>query len=96
MRLIEIHAELARLLHAVREELPISCDVTLSYDFDTYLEVVVDCPIRHRQLVVDRLSRGVLNGPYDYRFSAVQYSPTDDSARQWVRAAVNLHHDGKR
>lgn len=88
-RLIDVHSALSHLLHACQEEFPFAF-VTLTYDNFVGLQVRVEAPLAKRQLVVDRLNHGVLNGPYDYRFTSVSYRPTCTKPTQEIWATVSL------
>ncbi|QIG68867.1 hypothetical protein EVB71_015 [Rhizobium phage RHph_Y55] len=94
---MDVHSALAHLAFAVRQALePLPVDVKIEWANGTYLAVKVECRGSDKQVVVDRLSHGVLQGSYDYRFS-VSY-PTGGSDTDWitVTAYPNLSHDDKR
>lgn len=90
--LLTLHNALSHLLHAIKLEIPAICGCSLRYTAELYLTVEIEVPIHYRQLVVDRLLHGVLNGDYDYRFKGVRWSPTSTEPRQWISASVDLCH----
>lgn len=93
----ELHTALSRLHFAVIQEFPeLSLDVRVCWAPGLNLYVEIETTERRKQLVVDRLMVGVLNGPYDYRFT-VSY-PTmaaEPYERVWVRGYVQLSRPKK-
>lgn len=81
--LMDVHGALSNLVFAVRQNLePLWTRVHAEWQNGTYLSVVVECRGKNVQEIADRLSHGVLQGDYDYRFS-VSY-PTSVGPNDWV------------
>lgn len=97
-KLLDVHGALSALLFATQKEMePYNVEVELRYRSRIYLEVLIDVPNHKvRQIVVDRLNRGVLWGKYDYRFRLVTHSPNAPDGPQTVSATVDLHHDQRK
>lgn len=96
--LFEVHGALATLLHAVNTELKdLGGWAHIEYHHAIYLRVVIEVRERNKQAVVDRLTHGVLNGPYDYRFR-VSYptSKADPYDRVVVHAYPDMFHDRRK
>jgi len=92
--LMEVHSALSHLTFAVGEALrPLNVGVSAKWDQYTYLSVQVECSERDKQKVVDQLSHGVLQEPYDYRFRCSY--PTGGSPTDWVTVSAypNMTHD---
>lgn len=91
--LLDVHGKLSELVHAVTQEFPeLNLGVVAQWRPGTYLSVEIETHERHKQLVVDRLMHGVLNGKYDYRFS-VSYPtmPADPMDRVFITAYPDMH-----
>lgn len=89
--LMDVHGTLSHLAFAVKQNLePIPADVYVEWRNGTYLSVVIECRGKDVQVITDRLSHGVLQGEYDYRFSVSR--PLNVPDHQWtsVRAYPKL------
>lgn len=87
--MMDVHSALSHLLFAIDQDMPVGTAVRASYDQHCYLQIEVETTLQRRQLVVDRLVRGILWGPYDYRFKLVGCS-VGDEPRQYVTAMVDM------
>jgi len=87
---MDLHSALSKLLFAVDQAMPHGCNVEARYAQSTYLSVLVECPARHKQVVIDRLQHGILWGPFNYRFSSLSYSTSDPSDWQTVTGYLDL------
>lgn len=85
----DVHVALSNLHFAVTQEFP-TAEVKVGWDQYNYLHVDVTVASSQKQLVIDRLKHGVLNGSYDYRFD-LSYSMSDSSPRQTVRGHVRIY-----
>lgn len=91
--LAEIHRSLSHLAFAVQQNLePIPVGVSVEWHPISFLSVAVECYGKHVQIVTDRLSHGVLQGEYDYRFSVSRPIGTPDDEWTVVRAYPKLSH----
>lgn len=91
--LLDVHGKLSELVCAVQMTFPeLSLDVRAQWREGTYLSVEIETYERNKQLVVDRLSHGVLVGNYDFRFTlSYPTMPAEPLDRVWVTAYPNLH-----
>lgn len=95
--LMDVHSTLSHLSFAVVQTLkPLNVGVKVMWDQWTYLSVLVECYERDKQMVIDRLSHGVLYGEYDYRF-LVSYPTGKIDPTDWVtvKAYPDMSHDDK-
>lgn len=96
--LFDVHGSLSALVFAVNKALdPIMCEVTAQWKNGTYLSITVEVRAKHKQLVIDRLSHGVLVDDYDYRFS-LSYATMPEEPDDWIfiTAYPDMHHDDRR
>lgn len=95
--LMKVHSAVSHLAFAVGQTLrPLNVGVRVCWDQYTYLCVHVECYEKDRQMVVDRLSHGALEEPYDYRFScSYPTGGTDPLAWIVVKAYPDMTHDDK-
>jgi hypothetical protein len=94
--LMDVHGALSHLCFAVKQSLedkPIS--VKAEWENHRYLSVEVSCYGRDVQEIADRLSHGVLQGEYDYRFSVSRPVGVPDNEWTWVRAYPDMGHDDR-
>lgn len=94
--LMDVHSALSHLVFAVKQNLePMYVGVKAEWENYTYLVVEVECRGKDVQKIADRLSHGVLQGDYDYRFR-VSY-PINPEPDAWVnvRAYPDLGHDDR-
>lgn len=94
--LMDAHNALSHLTVAVKQALPHDASVKIQWQSHTYLTVEVECRAKSALQIAMILSRGVLVGPYDYRFSSVirpMWLTQDPDRWVTVSAMVNLSHD---
>lgn len=94
--LMDVHGALSRVVFAVSDNLkPLWVDVSAQWQNFAYLSIRIECRGKDVQKVVDRLTHGVLQAEYDYRFTCSY--PTRPDPEDWVvvTAYPNLQHDDR-
>lgn len=94
--LMDVHSSLSHLAFAVGQSLePMMVEVKVEWENHRHLSVEVGCFGKHVRKIADRLSHGVLQGEYDYRFTVSHPNNPDPDEWTWVRAYPDLMHDDR-
>lgn len=92
--LMDIHGALSCLLHAAQTEF-LGHLIQISYNPYTYLQLEVEVSTQAQSdRVALILQRGIIHGPYDYRFRSVAVPlGYDDHERRMITASLDLCHE---